>query len=366
VEYGTTSEYGSISTMDTEPLTSHSVVIEGLQPKTIYHIQVTSTDASGNEAASGDSNFTTLDTTPPVISHVRATVLPGRGADITWATDEESTSQVEFGTTGDFGSLSTLATKLVTSHSTSLGGLLSDTPYHFRVRSKDASGNQAISEGRIFTSPDSTAPQISRLESSVIAPGTINIRWTTDENATTQVEYGTTSNYGSLSSLDTDLETDHSARITKLQIGATYHYRVKSADASGNIGQSEDLTIIVSLPSPQIEATKAQKAQIQAIFSAAATLRHLTPKQPIQYALVTPADMDTIASEPGRRRGPPGAVGTSAGIPRHARPDATKSTAQRSIRFGTVRRRLRFQDRNNVRGELRQRSQRGGKRSTCS
>jgi hypothetical protein len=84
------------------------------------------------------------DTTPPVISGVAATAQNG-GFKATWTTDEGSTSQVEYGLTASYGSTTALNTSMVTSHSVAVTGLSRRTTYHYRVRSKDSAGNEAVS-----------------------------------------------------------------------------------------------------------------------------------------------------------------------------------------------------------------------------
>jgi hypothetical protein len=62
---------------------------------------------------------------------------------------------------------------------------------------------------------------------------TATITWTTAVPANSQVAYGTTTNYGSSSVLNSNLVTSHSAALTSLTAGTTYHYRVLSADSTG-------------------------------------------------------------------------------------------------------------------------------------
>jgi len=98
------------------------------------------------------------DTTPPVISSVSAN--PGStGATITWITDEPSTSQVEYGETTSYGYATPEDTSLVTNHSVTLSGLSPSTLYHFRVKSKDASNNLAVSGDYTFTTTSATASE---------------------------------------------------------------------------------------------------------------------------------------------------------------------------------------------------------------
>jgi hypothetical protein len=94
---------------------------------------------------------------------------------------------------------------------------------------------------------DTTPPVISNVAA---APnGTkAQITWTTDENSDTQVEYGPTTAYGSMTPLNAALVTSHSATISGLTIGTTYHYRVLSRDAWGNLATSQDFTLVADCP----------------------------------------------------------------------------------------------------------------------
>jgi hypothetical protein len=93
-----------------------------------------------------------VDKTPPVISGVGASDITTSTATITWTTDEWATSEVEYGLTTSYGSTASPALPaLVTSHSVTLSDLSAGTTYHFRVKSKDASENEAMSGDFTFT-----------------------------------------------------------------------------------------------------------------------------------------------------------------------------------------------------------------------
>ena len=62
----------------------------------------------------------------------------------------------------------------------------------------------------------------------------VTITWTTNELATSQVEYGPDSNYGMTTPLDGYMVTSHSVVLGGLSPKTTYHYRVKSKDVAGN------------------------------------------------------------------------------------------------------------------------------------
>jgi len=74
-----------------------------------------------------------------------------------WRTNESATSQVEYGTTPEYGTLSPLDPNLVTLHVVLLEGLANRQVYHFRVRSKDAAGNEAISEDANYSTYHSSS-----------------------------------------------------------------------------------------------------------------------------------------------------------------------------------------------------------------
>ena len=109
------------------------------------------------------------DTTPPVISGVVALSIASTSVVINWQTNEASDSQVEFGTTTSYGHLSPLNVSLLTAHSQAIGGLGAGTLYHYRVRSRDAAGNLAVSGDFTFTTAqagDTTPPTVT-----LTAPG---------------------------------------------------------------------------------------------------------------------------------------------------------------------------------------------------
>ena len=79
-----------------------------------------------------------VDNTAPAISNVAASAHGDGTADITWNTDEASTSQVDYGTDPNNLDQTQSSPGLVTSHSVQLTGLAPNTTYHYRVTSADA------------------------------------------------------------------------------------------------------------------------------------------------------------------------------------------------------------------------------------
>jgi hypothetical protein len=103
---------------------------------------------------------------------------------------------------------------------------------------------------------DTTAPILASIASST-SQTTITVTWTTDEPATSEVEYGLTGSYEFTASSSV-LVTDHSVTLTGLTAATEYHFRAGSRDATGNLGTSTDHVVITSAvpdtTAPQITA----------------------------------------------------------------------------------------------------------------
>ncbi|MFL6276030.1 MAG: fibronectin type III domain-containing protein, partial [Blastocatellia bacterium] len=97
------------------------------------------------------------DTSAPVVSAIAGANVTATGATLNWTTNEVSDTQVEYGTSANYGSSTALNSTPATSHSASLSGLAANTAYHFRVKSRDAAGNLAASGDMLFTTPSATA-----------------------------------------------------------------------------------------------------------------------------------------------------------------------------------------------------------------
>lgn len=93
-----------------------------------------------------------------------------------------------------------------------------------------------------WTGTDTTPPNIGEVRAESITRTSATIKWSTDEGATSQVEYGTTTSYGSTTAVDPGIVNQHSVPLTGLTEDTVYHYRVRSIDRYGNESISGDYT----------------------------------------------------------------------------------------------------------------------------
>ena len=97
---------------------------------------------------------------------------------------------------------------------------------------------------------DTTPPAISAVAENGITATGATVTWLTDEASNSQVEYGTTTAYGSASALDATLLASHSVVLAGLAPGTLFHARVRSLDNAGNLGMSGDVTFTTLPPPP--------------------------------------------------------------------------------------------------------------------
>lgn len=243
-KYSTSSgtAYGSMTAFTNTSSTTHTTAVTGLSDDNTYTYYVKCQDSQGNVNATDYSiSFTVAsDTTAPVISSIASTT-GSTTASVTFTTNENAGVSVRYGLTTSYGS-STATSSEATSHTVNITGLAPLTLYHYQILAQDSVGNLATSTDRSFTTTaDVTAPAFSAITANSGA-STSTITWTTDELASSRVQYGLTTSYAS-STAETDTSPrviSHSVLISDLASCAVYHYRVISTDGSGNQATSTD------------------------------------------------------------------------------------------------------------------------------
>jgi phosphodiesterase/alkaline phosphatase D-like protein len=225
--------------------------LSGLTPGTVYYYKA---KAVGADTVYGDQqSFTTAVTQPTVATTAASSpattsaTLNGNLSSLGTATSVNVS--FEWGTTTSYGSETTAqSVTAIGAFSANLTGLTANTTYHFRAKAA-GHGSAVYGADMTFSTADATAPTISAVNSTEITKTGATITWSTNEAATSRVEYGLTEEYGSFTTLDTNLVTNHSVQLTGLKAGKTYHYRVISEDASNNEAVSADNTLKTSASS---------------------------------------------------------------------------------------------------------------------
>ena len=108
-------------------------------------------------------------------------------------------------------------------------GLDDDTIYFFSITAVDTDDFQSDYAGELNNIPPSITSQpivVSKTDVSAV------IAWQTDQPATSQVDYGTSTSYGSKVE-ETDYVTRHSVSISGLSPGTLYHFNVSATDEDG-------------------------------------------------------------------------------------------------------------------------------------
>jgi hypothetical protein len=248
VHYGKTIGYGS--TVDVGGGTNHAIRLISLDDSSQYHLRVIGIDSDGNLVESDDYSFETL--AFPRLSNIKFESIkdkPTSTLKIIWDTNVPASSVVEY--TDPEGKTQEVSEyKLVKEHKIIISGLKDKKEYTITVKGRDAYGNEAASGGqKITTDIDTRPPEISEITTEtsingygVSARAQLIVSWSTDERATSQVEYskgGSGKILDKVTQEDSFLTTSHAVVISGLEPSSSYYFRIITKDGSKNETKSE-------------------------------------------------------------------------------------------------------------------------------
>ncbi|MFA6184377.1 MAG: LamG-like jellyroll fold domain-containing protein [Parcubacteria group bacterium] len=297
-----------------------------------YTIYVKSSDIIGNVTASLNytvANFT-VDTASLSISSISS--VPGiDNVTISWSTNENASSIVEYGTTSTYGE-STGEQDLsprVQNHNILISNLISCTDYHFRVVSNDAILNQGISSDQIFTtsgcpvSPDTTTVTTSSDSSDSLTcdddkPGKPEILSAKAENSSSiilkideasgtvrnyKLEYGTSSESFEWSVDDIAEDDIESFTVGELSPKTTYYFRVRAENKCENGNWSFEASAKTdAVISPTIQSPPAlAPSEIEPITAIASPENIVTNEIPISSSDTTQGQLENSANFEGAK-----------------------------------------------------------------
>jgi hypothetical protein len=222
-----------------------------------HTVSVKARDQAGNEdptPATCTFTVNVADTTPPtttITSSLCGTTVTTASVTVNWTGSDNvtPTGSLVYAYKLDSGSYSSFG-----SATSNTFNNLSNASHTVSVKARDQAGNEDPTPATCtFTVnvADTTPPTISNIQVTGITVSGATILWNTNESSNSQVEYGTTLCPCSLNSpLNSTLTTAHTVVLTGLSAGTTYHYRVKSRDAAGNLGTSNDATFTTTSNPP--------------------------------------------------------------------------------------------------------------------
>jgi len=146
-----------------------------------YYVESNSTNQTGiHESTSWYNWYNGL-----IISDLELSMIDYHSATVSWTTNWQSSSEVEYGETPDLGE--SAAASSGTSHSISFGFLKSGTTYFYRVVSTDTMyGSTAVSPIYSFTTK---TIEIFDVKASINNPTSVTVSWKTDIVSSSVVDY---------------------------------------------------------------------------------------------------------------------------------------------------------------------------------
>ncbi|NUT49822.1 MAG: DUF4082 domain-containing protein, partial [Saccharothrix sp.] len=133
----------------------HQVEVGALKPDTTYYYRVTSVDAAGRRTVTPDPTQKPLtfktpkaDKKPPKITDQSVVPWPDGTAVVTWTTDEPSAGKVLVGKGANEMRVASDDPTPVTTHKTTISGLVPGQSYAFQIVSADAAQNETAWSGK--------------------------------------------------------------------------------------------------------------------------------------------------------------------------------------------------------------------------
>ncbi|MCC2631347.1 MAG: hypothetical protein K0S20_46 [Patescibacteria group bacterium] len=242
VMMGTQSGTYTIQTgkLDSATVTQHEVTVSQLEKGTTYFYKVRSMDVAGNAVESTELSFRTDlgDVTPPrIVSGPFISNNSPTSMILTWETDELAGTTVEYGTSSVDEKINGRPDELTLFHQFEISGLRPEQAYLVRVKSRDAAGN--LQTGETLRSTTLRQTTITDVKVSGITLESALVEWNTTIPTTSQISYGLSQAYDR-SYEDASMAEKHVARLSGLQSGSTYYFRIRGQDQAANIVSSDE------------------------------------------------------------------------------------------------------------------------------
>ena len=220
----------------------------------IYHYKVEACDSANN--CGGYTDVVQLlptgkFTSPANLLDGPTTTVSTRTATISWITDRDSDSSVEYGlSTGNYFPTEAANTTQIISHSITLNNLNAGTTYYYRAQWADVDGNIGTSDEGLFTTLP--APTVSNVTVSGINLTTATIGFTSIGATAVQLEYGP-GVFANTQILNTSTSAStYSIPLSGLLAGTNYVFKLNPFDIDGGEYQSPESHTFSTPPQPVI------------------------------------------------------------------------------------------------------------------
>ena len=252
-QYGTTTNYGSQTTTTAAGSGTSSVsvhaTLSGLTSGTTYHFRVVATNPVGTGTGT-DATFTTT-TTPPTATTGSPSLVTSTSANLTATVNpngKATTYAIQYGPTTSYGlQSSTVSAGSGTTDSAvrvTLSGLLAGTTYHYRLVATNSDGTAASADATFVTTghrvvPTGALPVVSQAGAVNISTHTVQLNGAINPegpSTTWYFQYGLSGYYGVQTSSQTISGSGArpvNVRLSGLQSGTTYHFRLVAQSANG-------------------------------------------------------------------------------------------------------------------------------------
>ena len=260
--YGLSENYGGSQTLPTSTQEStYTVQLKNLQEGALYNYKFNLLDVDGNNYTYFENHqFSTL-SFPRVqdiqVQEVKNSAQPT--VDLNWTSNVPISTQVNYYPVDDTNQKrDKLDLELKTEHKISISELQPNRRYAMIITGRDSIGNQAESDEYQFTTAADSRPpavtnikvetRVSNTSSGEQAQTQLIISWDTDEEASSQIEYGEGANgtYTQRSLVDDNLTFNHLVIVNNLRPSSVYHFRVVSADSAGNESFGKNVVTITA------------------------------------------------------------------------------------------------------------------------
>lgn len=284
--------------------TSTSVTKTGLSLSdgVTYYLSARAVDNAGNVGTAASSNGVMVNTSlPSITDNQTGDATPRKSSGTTYDVDffkSSSGPPLDYAQYAVYAGPNKTGTLLknwtdifsadvdsfTTDWTVDFAALLESTNYvSVRVFTLDALSQELVDAFTVLK--DTISPTVSGL-SATTTTSSATVSWTTDEPATTHLEWGSTASYGNTTTLDATLRTSHSVTLSGLAANVEFHARALSTDQAGNSTTSADLPFTtLATPMTVISGVQVTKNNSTSVTVTWTTNEPATSK--VRYGLTT-------------------------------------------------------------------------------